>query len=118
MTSETSGNKQQQKCPLYVNYSIKIPLATARVSVGCRAYYFIVNMCCQFRRFCKLKYQKRTFDTKNLRYGLKFMSGVVVNGNSEKQVFILAKVGFVSDMNGCEKLHYGFRFSIKVDINI
>jgi hypothetical protein len=51
-SSETSGNKQQRKCPLYVNYSIKIPLATVGVSVGCRAYYFIV----------KLKYQKRTFD--------------------------------------------------------
>jgi hypothetical protein len=84
MTSETSGKKQQRKCPLYVNYSIKIPLATVDVSVGCRAYYFIVNMCCQFRRFRKLKYQKRTFDTKNLRYGLEFMSGVVVNGNRER----------------------------------
>jgi hypothetical protein len=75
MTSETSGNKQKRKCPLYVNYSIKIPLATVGVYVGCHTYYFIVNMCCQFRRFHKLKYQKRTFDTKNLRYGLEFMSG-------------------------------------------
>jgi hypothetical protein len=83
-SSETSGNKQQRKCPLYVNYSIKIPLATVRVSVGCHACYFIVNMCCQFCRFHKLKYQKRTFDTKNLRYGLEFMSGVVVNGNRER----------------------------------
>jgi hypothetical protein len=81
MTSETSGNKQQRKCPLHVNYSIKIPLATVGVSVGCRAYYFIVNMCCQFRRFRKLKYSKQTFNTKNLSYGLEFMSGVVVNGN-------------------------------------
>jgi hypothetical protein len=85
MTSEMSGNKQQLKCPLYVNYSIKIPLATVGVYVGCRAYYFLVNMCCQFLRFRKLKYQKRTFDTKNLRYGLEFMSGVVVNGNREKK---------------------------------
>jgi hypothetical protein len=84
MTSETSGNKQQRKCPLYVNYSIKIPLATVGVSVGCRAYCFLVNMGCQFRRFRKLKYQKRTFDTKNLRYGLEFMSGVVVNVNRDR----------------------------------
>jgi hypothetical protein len=40
-----------------------------------------------------------------------------VNGNREKQVFILAKVGFVSNINGCENLHYGFGFSIKVDVN-
>jgi hypothetical protein len=40
-----------------------------------------------------------------------------VNGNREKQVFILAKVGFVSNVNGCKNLHYGFRFSKKVDIN-
>jgi hypothetical protein len=85
MTSEMSGNKQQRKCPLYVNYSIKmIPLAAIGVSVGCRAYYFIVNMCCQFRRCHKLEYQERTFDTQNLRYGLEFMSGVIVNGNREQ----------------------------------
>jgi hypothetical protein len=55
------------------------------MSVGCRAYYFIVNMCCQFRQFHKLKYQERTFDTKNLRYGLEFMSGVVVNVNGNRE---------------------------------
>jgi hypothetical protein len=64
----------------------------------------------------QLKYQKHTFNTKNLRYWLELMSGVVVNGNCEK-VFILAKVGIVSNIKGCEKLHHGFRFSIKVDIN-
>jgi hypothetical protein len=47
-----------------------------------------------------------SFSNKNLRYGLELMSGVVVNGNREKQVFILEKVGFVSN-----------RFSKKVDIN-
>jgi hypothetical protein len=51
------------------------------------------------------------------RYGLEFMSGEVVNGNREKQVFMLAKVGYVSNVNGSEKLHYGSRFSKKVDIN-
>jgi hypothetical protein len=51
-----------------------------------------------------------SFSNKNLRYGLEFMSGVVVNSNREKQVFLLAKVGFVSNINGSEKLHYGFRF--------
>jgi hypothetical protein len=40
-----------------------------------------------------------------------------VNDNREKQVFILAKVGYVSNVNGSEKLHYGSRFSKKVDIN-
>jgi hypothetical protein len=53
-----------------------------------------------------------SFINKNLRYGLEFMSGVVVKGNREKQAFILAKVGFVSNRNGSEKLRYGFRFSM------
>jgi hypothetical protein len=48
MTSETSGDKQQGKCPLYVNYSIKMPVTLVSVYVGCRSYCFIVNMCCQF----------------------------------------------------------------------
>jgi hypothetical protein len=58
-----------------------------------------------------------SFSNKNLRYGLELMCGVVVNGIRGKQVFILAKVGFVSNINGCEKLHYGFRFSKKIDTN-
>jgi hypothetical protein len=58
-----------------------------------------------------------SFSNENLRYWLEIMSCVVVNGNREKQVFILAKVGFVSNIDGCEKLHNGFRFSIKVNVN-
>jgi hypothetical protein len=40
-----------------------------------------------------------------------------MNGNREKQAFILAKVRFVSNINGCEMVYYGFGFSIKVDVN-
>jgi hypothetical protein len=45
------------------------------------------------------------------------MSGVGVNCNREKQICILAKVGFVSNKNGCAKLHYGLRCSIKDNFN-
>jgi hypothetical protein len=41
-----------------------------------------------------------------------------VNGNREKQVFILAKVGYVSNVNGSEKLHSGSRFSKKLILTV
>jgi hypothetical protein len=102
------------KCPLYVNHSIKICWCVcwlSRVLIYCGYVLSILSI-------SQIKIPKAYLRKKNLRYGLEFMSGVVVNGNCEKQIFILAKVGYVSNVNGSEKLHFGSRFSKKLIITV